>query len=492
MPDLLIRARSVLTTDGMRPATVAIIGGRISAVRPYPGSAGAANPAARGERAVGGDRADPVVRDSRASVVDLADDEVLLPGLVDSHVHVNEPGRTGWEGFATATLAAASGGITTIIDMPLNSIPPTTDGAALAAKRAAAAGQCHVDVGFWGGAVPGNGPERAGLRDAGVFGFKCFLIDSGVPEFPPLDDGQLEQAARQVAGLGSILLVHAEDPASIERARQAAGPGSTDYASFLRSRPAAAETAAVARVLAVAGRTGVRVHILHLSSAAALPLIAAARRDGLPVTVETCPHYLALAAEDIADGATEFKCCPPIRERANGDQLWDALRAGIIDCVVSDHSPCPPELKQRGGGDFAAAWGGISSLQITLPVVWTRARERGFALADVARWMSARPAEIAGLAGKGAIAPGRDADLLAFAPEESFVVDPARLHHRHRLTPYAGQRLHGVVRRAWLRGAPVPGSDAPGSDAVGSDVAGPVPAGRLLTARALTGPDGAT
>ncbi|HEY1640511.1 MAG TPA: allantoinase AllB [Streptosporangiaceae bacterium] len=443
---MVIRARRVVTPDGMRAATVTVTGGVITSVGPYPGESGPAGTAARPD----------------ARVINLADDEVLLPGLVDSHVHVNEPGRTSWEGYATATRAAAAGGITTIIDMPLNSIPPTTDAAALAAKRAAAGGQCQVDTGFWGGAVPGNEAQRPRLHAAGVFGFKCFLLDSGVPEFPPLDEAQLEQAARQVADLSSLLIVHAEDPAVIRRARQGDKPGGRDYGGFLRSRPDEAEVAAVARVLAVARRTGARMHILHLSSAGCLPLLAAARRDGLPVTVETCPHYLALAAEEVADGATAFKCCPPIRDRANADQLWNALAEGIIDCVVSDHSPCPPELKQVAGGDFAAAWGGISSLQLTLPVTWTAARERGYALTDVARWMSARTAGIAGLPGKGAIAPGRDADLVAFAPEESFAVEAARLQHRHPVTPYDGRRLHGVVRRTWLRGIPVPGDEPAG------------------------------
>jgi allantoinase len=440
---LVIRGRRVVTPDGMRAATVVVTGGVITSVGPY-------------------DRAPDDAARPDAQVIELAEDEVLLPGLVDTHVHVNEPGRTSWEGYATATRAAAAGGITTIIDMPLNSIPPTTDAAALAAKRAVAASQIQVDTGFWGGAVPGNEARRARLHEAGVFGFKCFLLDSGVPEFPPLGEAQLEQAARQVAGLGSLLIVHAEDPAAIRAARQGDKPGGPEYASFLRSRPDEAETAAVARVLAVARRTGARMHILHLSSAGCLPLLAAARRDGLPVTVETCPHYLALAAEDVPDGATAFKCCPPIRGRANADQLWNALAEGIIDCVVSDHSPCPPELKDVAGGDFSAAWGGISSLQLTLPVVWTAARARGYALADVTRWMSARTAAIAGLAAKGAIAPGRDADLVVLAPDESFTVDPARLQHRHPVTPYAGRRLDGVVRRTWLRGIPVPGDEPAG------------------------------
>jgi allantoinase len=288
----------------------------------------------------------------------------------------------------------------------------------------------------------------------GAFGVKVFLIDSGVPEFPPLDRDGLVAVMEQAGALGCPVLVHAEDAAVVGSAPGAAGPG---YGSFLRSRPAAAEVAAIAAVIEAARQTGARAHVLHLSAPDAVPLLAAARRDGVPVTAETCPHYLALAAEDIPDGATEFKCCPPIRERANAGLLWAALRGGIIDCVVSDHSPCPPELKHRGAGDFGAAWGGISSVQLALPVVWTRARTRGFGLEDVARWMAAGPARIAGLTGKGAIVPGCDGDLVAFAPDDSFVVDPARLHHRHPLTPYAGARLDGVVRRTWLRGRPVTG-----------------------------------
>ena len=424
--DLLISARRVLTAQGIRPATVAVADGVISDILPYAGTAPAG-----------------------AALVELVGDEVLLPGLVDTHVHVNEPGRTDWEGFASATSAAAAGGVTTIIDMPLNSLPPTTDVAALQVKRAAAQLQCHVDVGFWAGAIPGNEADRRPLHQAGVFGFKCFMTDSGVPEFAPVDAAGLAQAAADAARLGSLLVVHAEDAAHIDQVR------GRDYAAFLRSRPEEAETAAITRVVEAARRTGARVHILHLSAAAALPVIAAARQQGLAVTAETCPHYLALAAEEVPAGATEFKCCPPIRDRANRELLWDGLRAGIIECVVSDHSPCPPALKRRDDGDFSAAWGGISSLQLSLPVVWTQARERGCTLADVAGWMSAGPARLAGLADKGAIAPGRDADLIAFAPDEEFTVDPGMLRHRHPVTPYAGQRLAGVVRRTWLRGRAV-------------------------------------
>ena len=433
-PELLLRARQAVTPDGHVSVLIAVTRGKISAVLPYDTDAAASYPG--------------------VPVVQLAGDEVLLPGLVDSHVHVNEPGRTQWEGFATATAAAAAGGITTIVDMPLNSIPAVTDAAALAVKRAAAAGQCQVDVAFWGGAVPGNDAARPGLHAAGVRGFKCFLVDSGVPEFPPLDSQALALAAHQVAGLRSLLLVHAEDATCI------AVPGGPDYAAFLASRPPAAETAAIRRVIDVARDTGVRAHILHLSAADALPLLAAARAEGLPVTAETCPHYLALAAEEVPAGATTYKCCPPIRDRANRDLLWEGLRAGIIDCVVSDHSPCPPALKQLPAGDFGLAWGGIASLQLALPVVWTSGRERGFGLADLARWMAAAPAEIAGLPAKGAIAVGRDADLVAFAPDEEFVVEPGLLRHRHKLTPYLGRRLSGVVRRTWLRGQPVFGAPA--------------------------------
>jgi allantoinase len=436
----VIRARRTVLPDGSRPAAVGIKDGKIIEIRPYAEQVGGAG-----------------------QVVALGDDEVLLPGLVDSHVHVNEPGRTDWEGFATATRAAAAGGITTIIDMPLNSIPPTIDAAALRAKREAAAGQVHVDVGFWGGAVPGNSGRLPELHGAGAFGFKVFLVDSGEPEFPPQDDAGLGRVMRQAAGLGSVVIVHAEDAAAIGAAPEASGPG---YGAFLPSRPAAAEVTAIARVIELARRTGARAHVLHLSAADATGLLADARRSGVRVTAETCPHYLALAAEDVPDGATQFKCCPPIRERANRERLWEALRGGIIDCVVSDHSPCPPALKLTDRGDFGAAWGGIASVQVALPVVWTQARARGHALDDVARWMAAGPARLAGLAGKGHIAPGMDADLVAFAPEDTFIVRPDRLYHRHRLTPYAGQRLHGVVRRTWLRGAPVTGGR---------------PAGRLLT-----------
>ncbi|MEU8238683.1 allantoinase AllB [Actinoplanes missouriensis] len=438
MVDLVVRSRRVFTPEGERSAAVAVTDGRIVAIHPY-------------------DAEMPAAED-----VDLGDD-ALLPGLVDTHVHVNEPGRTEWEGFATATRAAAAGGVTTIIDMPLNSLPPTVNAEALKIKQAAAAGQCHVDVGFWGGAIPGNAGDLPGLHADGVFGFKAFLADSGVPEFPPVDARQLAEA---MGAVDALFVVHAEDP---EHLRDAAS--SAAYTDFLDSRPADAEHAAVATAIAVARETGRRVHILHLSAASALPLIAQARIDGVRVTAETCPHYLTLDAGAIPDGATEFKCCPPIRDGANADRLWAALADGLITCVVSDHSPCTPELKRQDTGDFAAAWGGIASVQLGLPVIWTAARERGHTLSDVVKWMARRPADLAGLRQKGRIAAGADADLVAFRPDAEFTVDAHALHHRNPLTPYAGRVVKGVVSTTWLRGSRVTG-DVPGGRFLRRETAG--------------------
>ncbi len=421
-----LRSRRVVTPEGERAAIVWVEGETIAAVEPH----------------------EP--RSSAARLIDLGD-YVLLPGLVDTHVHCNEPGRTAWEGFATATSAAAAGGVTTILDMPLNSIPATVSVDALESKRRAARGQLQVDVGFWAGAIPGNASQLQPLHEAGVFGFKCFRVDSGVAEFPPLDRAGLEGVLAVLAPLGAQLIEHAELPELIGASH------GRRYVDYLHSRPAAAEEAAIAELVELAGRLGARAHVVHLSSAGALDLVRQAKADGLALTVETCPHYLCLTAEEVPDGSSEFKCAPPIRDNANREALWNALAEGTIDCVVSDHSPCPPELKRLDSGDFGAAWGGIASLQLGLSVVWTEAERRGHTLAELAAWMAAGPAKVAGLTRKGMIAPGYDADLAIVDPDATFVVDPARLHHRHPLTPYAGRRLKGVVRATWLRGAPVQG-----------------------------------
>ncbi|GAB7037630.1 MULTISPECIES: allantoinase AllB [Catenuloplanes] len=422
--DLVVRSRRAITPDGERPAAIAVRDGRIAEIAAY-------------DAQLRADREEDLGR--------LA----LLPGLVDTHVHVNEPGRTEWEGFASATRAAAAGGVTTIIDMPLNSLPPTTTTDALEIKRKAAAGQIRVDVGFWGGAVPGNLADLAPLHDAGVFGFKAFLIDSGVPEFPPLTPAELSEA---FAAVDALFLVHAEDPDLV-----AAHGSSPSYADFVASRPRSAENTAVARVVAAARRTGARAHVLHLSSSEAVPLIAAAKADGLRVTAETCPHYLTLTAEEVPDGATQFKCCPPIRDAGNRDALWAALADGVIDLIVSDHSPCTPELKRADTGDFAAAWGGIASLQLGLPLVWSQARERGHSLSDVVRWMATNPAALAGLDTKGRLAPGADADLVALDPDTTQRVDVHRLQHRNPVSPYHDRIVTGVVLGSWLRGVPTVG-----------------------------------
>jgi allantoinase len=421
MDDLVVRSRRAITAAGEIPAAVVVNGGRIVAVEPYDAEVDAGEDVDLGAVA-------------------------LLPGLVDTHVHVNEPGRTEWEGFATATRAAAAGGVTAIIDMPLNSLPPTVDVDALEIKQAAATGQIHVDVGFWGGAIPGNSDKLIGLHDKGVFGFKAFLADSGVPEFPPVSPEQLDEA---LATVDAQFVVHAEDPDHLH-----AHASSRSYADFLASRPPDAERSAIATAIEAARKAGARVHILHLSAADSLALIAAARLAGVRVTAETCPHYLTLDSAVIPDGASEFKCCPPIRDAANADRLWAALAEGLITCVVSDHSPCTAELKKP---DFAAAWGGIASVQLGLPVIWTAARDRGHTLTEVADWMARRPADLVGLHGKGRIAVGADADLVAFDPAATFVVDPVKLHHRNPVTPYAGKTLAGVVTTTWLRGRPVTG-----------------------------------
>jgi allantoinase len=431
--DLVVRGQHVVTPSGVGAAAIHIRDGRITGVRAF----------------------DDVPQGFE--VVD-AGDRVVLPGLVDSHVHVNEPGRTEWEGFATATRAAARGGTTTIVDMPLNSVPPTTTLEGLREKLDAARGKCSVDVAFWGGVVPGNGGELGPMLAAGVVGFKCFLIPSGVEEFRHVTEDELRPAMRELARLGATLIAHAELPGPVERALASCCGADAEgdprrYETFLRSRPREAENEAVELLIKLCRETGARVHVVHHSSSDALPLLRDTKAAGLPLTAETCPHYLFFAAEEVPDGATEFKCCPPVRERENRERLWQALREGTLDMIVSDHSPCPPALKLREEGDFLKAWGGIASLQFRLPIVWTEARRRGHTLEDLARWLCREPARLARLdTRKGAIAAGMDADLVVFDPEASFTVAPEINEHRHKLTPYDGRELKGVVEATYLRG----------------------------------------
>ena len=443
IPSMVIRGKQVVLPNGISAASIHISEDKITMIAGY----------------------EDFPRD--CELIEADDSSIVMAGLVDSHVHVNEPGRTDWEGFETATRAAAAGGITTIIDMPLNSIPPTTTVAGLAEKFAAARNKCLVDVGFWGGVVPGNTSELAPLFADGVVGFKCFLIHSGVEEFPNVTEQDLRTALPELARLGATLIVHAEVPGPISRTGIPAcpplapddGAGTdrnvcpTKYETFLASRPRAAENEAIELMIKLAREFNTRVHIVHHSSADALASLRAAKAAGLSITAETCPHYLFFAAEEVADGATEFKCCPPIRERENNEQLWTALADGTLDMIVSDHSPCPPEMKLQASGDFLAAWGGISSLQLRLPIVWTEAQRRGYSIADLGRWLCAVPAALVGLQNrKGAIAAGHDADLVIWNPQTKFTVRGERLHHRHKLTPYEGKTLSGVVEKTFLRG----------------------------------------
>lgn len=385
-----------------------------------------------------------------------AGEAVVMPGLVDAHVHVNEPGRTEWEGYETATQAAAAGGVTTLVDMPLNSIPPTTTLAGFEEKLAAANGKCSIDVAFWGGVVPGNTAELEPLLNAGVRGFKCFLVDSGVDEFPNVTEADLRETMPELARLGSILLVHAELPGPIEKAATDAAGDPRNYETFLHSRPRAAENEAIELMVGLCRETGARIHIVHHSSSDALHMLRNARNEGLPITVETCPHYLTFAAEDIADGATHFKCCPPVRERENREKLWEALADGVIDMIVSDHSPCTPDLKLQETGDFMDAWGGIAALQFGLPAMWTNARKRGFGLGDISRWMSVAPAKLAGLdKQKGRLEVGFDADLVVWNPEKPFRLSSEMIYFRHKITPYTGMNLFGGVAATYVRGMKV-------------------------------------
>jgi allantoinase len=421
-PDLIIRGRTVVAAGAIGPASIHVRDEKIAAVRGF------------AETVAG------------SEIVEAGDDSIVMPGLVDTHVHINSPGRTEWEGFATATRAAAAGGVTTLVDMPLNSIPPTTTLEGFKTKLADADGKCFVDVGFWGGVVPGNTAELAPMFAAGVVGFKCFLAPSGVAEFAHVTEEVLREAMPELSRLGAMLIVHAELPGPMKTTDR------TDYEGFLSSRPRAAEDEAIELMIRLSREFGTRVHIVHLSSSDALPLLRRAQVEGVKITAETCPHYLHFTSEAIPAQATEFKCCPPIRERENREKLWQGLADGTIEMIVSDHSPCPGSMKLRESGDFMAAWGGIASLQLRLPVVWTEAQRRGFSLRELTTWLCTNPGRQVSLSNKGVIAVGCDADIVIWNPHRSFTVDATHLEHRHKLTPYHGESLTGVVEKTFLRG----------------------------------------
>jgi allantoinase len=428
------RSTRAVTQQGLMPATLVVDQGRIAEVGAW---------------------------DAAPAGVALHDfgELVLLPGLVDSHVHINEPGRTEWEGFWTATRAAAAGGVTTLVDMPLNCVPETIDVEALEAKREAAKGKAWVDWAAWGGVVQGNSHSLMPLAQSGVRGFKCFLIHSGIETFAWVDEAELRLALAQLRGTGLPLLAHAEVAGPVNEATASLNGAGADwrkYAIYLASRPDEAELEAIGLLIRLSVEFNTPVHIVHLASAKALPLLADARRRGVPVTVETCTQYLHFAAEEIPDGATEFKCAPPIRGRENREGLWRALAAGVIDLVATDHSPCPPAMKRREEGRWDRAWGGIASLGLALPVFWTGMCERGLGLECLAKWMAAGPAKLAGLDGKkGALAVGADADFAVFDPDATWTVSPESLQFRHKVSPYLGAELRGMVRETWLRGEAV-------------------------------------
>jgi allantoinase len=425
-------SRRVVTPEGIRPAAILVDGETIREVVP----------------------AEQVP--SGSEIHDFGND-AILPGLVDSHVHINEPGRTEWEGFNTATRAAAAGGYTLLVDMPLNCLPATTTVAALAAKRNAAQGKCQVDWAAWGGVVKGNQGDVEALAAAGVLGFKCFLIHPGIDGFTMVGEEDLRAALPHVARTGLPLLVHAELAGPVDGATERlANADWKCYASYLQSRPDEAELLAIRLMLSLCRQYGFRLHIVHLSSGLALPELRTARSEGLPITVETCPHYLHLVAENIANGATLCKCAPPIRSRENREVLWQGLRDGVIDLVATDHSPCPPAMKRLDQGSFRTAWGGISSLSVALSVMWTEASRRGFTLMDIVRWMAESPARLAGCdRRKGRIGAGYDADLVVFDSETEFHLTEDRLYYRHPLSPYTRETLRGVVKATYLRGQAV-------------------------------------
>jgi allantoinase len=429
-----IISKRVVAPDGIHPAAILVDGEKIVGLE------------------------SPSAVPARFRVEDVGN-SVAMPGLVDTHVHINEPGRTEWEGFETGTKAAAAGGITTIVDMPLNSSPVTTSVEALQKKISSAQNKSFVDCGLYGGLVPGNEDNIEPLINAGVYGIKTFLTDSGIEDFPQTTERELRSAMPVIARENIPLLVHAE----IESDDCLKLSSTKKYKEYEQTRPPSWERSAIEMMIRLSKEFNCKTHIVHLSSAQQIELLADAKRDGLPLTVETCPHYLFFSSESIPDGATEFKCAPPIRDKENREKLWEGLKNGTIDCIVSDHSPCPPEMKAKGEGDFMKAWGGIASLQFGLPVVWTEAKHRGFSLMDIVRWMSGFPAKLVGLSEKkGSLAQGHDADIVIFNPDESFILSSSMILHRHKLTPYEGRKLVGIVEKTFLRGNLVFDHGSPG------------------------------
>jgi allantoinase len=428
MYDLIIKGNNILTPDGLQQAVILVKDGRIHTIqRDMP--------------------------DDALNIVDIGD-KVLMPGITDPHVHINEPGRTDWEGFDTATRAAIAGGITTLVDMPLNSSPVTTTVQALEQKIHAAAPQLHADCGFWGGVIPGNDNEIESLINRGVRGFKAFLIHSGIDEFPNVTAAGLERVMPVIARHHLPLLVHCELIA--EGQHPPVQENKRSHRQYIASRPQAWEQAAIDLMIRLCEKYHCHVHIVHLSSANAIEQIRAAKEKGLPLTVETAQHYLYFNGGEVPDGNTSFKCAPPIRERENNQQLWEALKAGVIDFVATDHSPAPPELKELETGDFTRAWGGISSLQLALPALWTAGRSRDVTIPQIAQWLCEKPAILAGVQNrKGKIAAGYDADFVIWDPERSFIVNAEELHHKHKLTPYVNETLYGVVEQTYIRGVKV-------------------------------------
>lgn len=445
-PDLILTSDRVLTPKGERPAAVLIKGEKILDI--------------------------VTIEDVPADCpIENCEKDVIMPGLVDAHVHLNEPGRTDWEGFETGTKAAAAGGVTTLVDMPLNSIPVTTTADAFQAKLDSCAGKLWADCGFYGGLIPGNLDEIESLKKAGVLGLKTFLCASGINEFPEVSEADLRDALPMLSNSGLPLLVHAEIENGIE-----SNGNPKSYRSHLESRPDVWELNAIQLLINLCAEFHTPIHIVHLSASAALDEIAEARHEDLPISVETCPHYLHFRAEQIRDGETHFKCAPPIREAANRERLWRGLESGIIHFIASDHSPCPPEMKNLTEGSYTEAWGGISSLQLTLPVIWTECRNRGYSLADLTNWLSSGPAKFIGFGNqKGEISKGFDADLVCWDPEAEFQVDTSIIHHKHKLTPYQNERLFGMVKKTYLRGKMVYNNggfpmDPPGKPLLRNDV----------------------